>query len=98
MSGASLLNVIWVVWGVVTAAFVMLLIWKSLAGLKEDGGMILASSEGQQAAEQQQVVARVERITRWAKYLGIASAGLLLVSGGVWVYRGFIAFNGGQIP
>ena len=29
---------------------------------------------------------------------GVASVGLLLISGAVWVYRGIVAVNGGRTP
>jgi hypothetical protein len=44
------------------------------------------------------ITAKVERLTLWAKRFGYASIALLVVSGAIWVYRGVIAFNGGQTP
>jgi hypothetical protein len=44
------------------------------------------------------ITAKVERLTLWAKRFGYASIALLAVSGAIWVYRGVIAFNGGQTP
>lgn len=98
MSGASFLTVTWIAWGTVTAIFVVLLIWKSLVGMREDDVLILDPAQSRQADERQMVVARVERITAWTKRVGFVSLALLLVSGGIWVYRGVIAFNGGQTP
>lgn len=98
MFGASFLNWIWVAWGSVTAVFVALMIWKSLVGMREDDVLVLDPAGERQAAEQQMIVARVERLTLWAKRFGFASIGLLLVSGCVWVYRGIQAFNGVQSP
>ena len=98
MSGASFLALTGIAWGSVTAVFVALMIWKSLVGLKEDDVVILDPAEDRQAAEQQVIVAKIERITRWAKYVGFTSLALLLVTGGIWVYRGVVAFNGSQTP
>ncbi|MBZ5576416.1 MAG: hypothetical protein LAP40_07660 [Acidobacteriia bacterium] len=98
MSGASFLTLTWIAWGSVTTVFVALMIWKSLAGMREDDILILDPAQERQAAEKQRVVARVERITLWVKRTGLLSVALLLVSGGIWVYRGVIAFNGGQTP
>lgn len=98
MSGASFLTFSWIVWGAVTTVFVLLMIWKSLVGLREDDVVILDPNEARQVTEQQEVIARVERLTAWAKGFGYASAALLVVAGGVWVYRGYLAFTGGQIP
>lgn len=98
MSGASFLTLTLIAWGSVTAVFIALMIWKSLAGMREDNVVILDPAEARQAAEQEIIVAKVERLTLWAKRAGLVSAALLAVTGGIWVYRGVVAFNGGQIP
>jgi hypothetical protein len=98
MSGASFLTFSWIVWGAVTTVFVVLMIWKSLVGLREDNVVILDPNESRQATEQQQIVARVERVTAWAKRFGYASAALLILAGGIWAYRGYLAFNGAPLP
>ena len=98
MTGASVLSVSLIAWGAVTAVFVALMIWKSLVGLKEENIVVLDPAEDKQAAEQQQIVARVQRVTAWVKGFGFASGALLLLAGSVWVYRGYLAFTGGQIP
>ena len=48
--------------------------------------------EQQLAAEQQEIIARVERLASLAKALGIASAVLLLLAGGIWIYPGIAGF------
>ena len=72
--------------------------WKSLIGMREEDVVILDPAEAKQLAEQQQVIASVERLTFWAKVFGFASLALLLVVGCVWAYRGYIAFSGVQTP
>ena len=98
MFGASLFTVLLVVWAAVTLAFVAVMAWKSLVGLREEDVVILDPAEAKQAEEQQQLVARIERLTVWAKTFGFASLALLLVVGGVWAYRGYLAFTGVQTP
>jgi hypothetical protein len=98
MFGASFLNLIWIAWGVVTTVFVVLMIWKSVAGVPEDNFVTLDAAQRRPASQHQAIVARAERLARLAKYCGYASLGLLLISGGVWVYRGIVAVNGGRTP
>jgi hypothetical protein len=98
MTGAGVLTVSWIAWGAVTTVFVALMIWKSLVGLREENIVVLDPAEDKQAAEQQAIVAKVQRVTAWAKGFGFASGALLLVAGSVWAYRGYVAFTGGQIP
>ena len=94
----SLITSLLLLWAAVTAIFVTVMIWKSLVGLKEEDVVILDPAEASQAAEQQQIIARVERLTMWAKRFGLASLALLLVTGTLWMYQGFVAFNSGRIP
>jgi len=98
MSGASVLTASWILWGAVTGVFVILMIWKSLVGFKEDNVVLLDPAQARQAADQQVIVARVERVTRWAKGFGYASIALLAFVGGVWAYRGYVVFTSGQLP
>jgi hypothetical protein len=87
-----LLSSVLTLWAAVTVAFVMVMIWKSFAGLKEEDTLIL--SEGaKEAVEQQEIIARVERLASLAKVLGIASLVLLLLAGGIWIYPGIVGFN-----
>ena len=47
MFGASFLTFIWIGWGVVTAAFVVLMIWKSVVGVPEDSFVIFGAAQRQ---------------------------------------------------
>ena len=79
-----------IVWGAITAVLVVLMIWRSLVGMREDDQIYLDETEDRLANEQRQIVARVERITTYAKAFGFASGALLLVIVGVWIYRGLV--------
>ena len=94
MTGDSLLNVLLVMWGAVTVAFLTVMTMKSLTGLKEEDIMILDPAEDRLASEQRAIVAKVERLTSWAKYTGFASLTLLVLAGGIYIYRAMLAFNG----
>ena len=97
MPGASLLTLSWILWASVTTVFVGLMIWKSLIGLKEEDIVILDPAEDRWALDQQMIVAKVQRVTLWAKRFGYASLALLLVAGSILAYQGYVSFNGGQI-
>ena len=47
MFGASFLTFIWIGWGVVTAVFVVLMIWKSVIGVPEDSFVIFGAAHRQ---------------------------------------------------
>ena len=97
MPGASLLTLSWILWASVTTVFVGLMIWKSLIGLKEEDIVILDPAEDRWALDQQMIVAKIQRVTLWAKRFGYASLALLLMAGGILAYQGYVSFNGGQI-
>jgi len=92
-----LLSSVLMLWAAVTVAFVAVMIWKSFAGINEEDTLILSGVEAKAAVEQQEIIARVERLASWAKILGIASLVLLLLAGGIWIYPGIVAFNHPQL-
>ena len=87
-----------IVWAVVTVAFIGVMIWKSFAGYKEEDTLILSEGEARQAAEQQEIIAKVEKLGYWARALGIASLALLLAAAGIWIYQAIVVFNSPQAP
>lgn len=87
----SLLVVLLIVWGLVTAALVLVVIYRSVVSLHEDDQLFLSAGEAQLAKEQQEVVAQLDRSAPYVKYLGAASGVLLAVIIGVWLYQGFTA-------
>jgi predicted ABC-type exoprotein transport system permease subunit len=91
-----LLSAVSILWVVVTVALVAVMIWKSVAGMKEEDTLFLTEGEAKEAAEQQKIIAQMERLAYWAKVLGIASLVLLLLAGGIWIYHAFVAFNNPQ--
>jgi hypothetical protein len=82
----SLIMPLLIVWGAVTAAFAVVLTWKSFAGFREADVVILDAVEDKKAEEQKRTIARMESLVTWAKILGIASLVLILMVGGLSVY------------
>ena len=93
-----LLTSVLVGWAAVTIAFIAVMIWKSFVGINEEDTLLLSEGEAKEAAEQQEIIARVERLASLAKVLGIASVVLLVVAGGVWIYPGLVGFSKPQGP
>jgi hypothetical protein len=77
--------------GVITAAFLGLLIWKSLLESHEDDQIFLGAAGQHMAQEQQQLVARINTLSRPILTTGILAGVLLLTAAGIWVYQGFKA-------
>ena len=78
--------------GVVTAAFLGLLIWKSLLESHEDDQIFLGTTEQHLAREQQLLVAKINTLSRPIMMTGILAGVLLLSAAGIWVYHGLKQF------
>ncbi len=85
---SNLLTYLLIAWGAVTVLFIGLLIWQSILSNKEDDQLFLDSAEEHMAREQREIVARIAKLSRPITTTGIASAALLLVMAGVWLYNG----------
>ena len=98
MSGVTPFTLLIIVWGAITAVFIVLMIWKSLVGMREEDQIFLDDAEARFEKEQHEIVEKIKRITTYAKGFGIASAGLLLVIVGIVIYRGLYALNSSTMP
>ena len=81
-----------IVWGIVTAVFVILLVWRSVLSSHEDDQIFLDAAEEHMAREQRELVARINTLSRPLLITGVLSGGLLLVAGSLWIYEGLKHF------
>jgi hypothetical protein len=81
-----------VVWGVITGAFMALLIWRTLLASHEDDQIFLDAAQEHMAREQRELVAKIMRLSKPIATTGIASGALFLVIGGMWLYNGLKNF------
>jgi hypothetical protein len=81
-----------IAWGIVTAVFLMLLIWRSLLESHEDDQIFLDSAQDHMAREQRELVSKINTLSRPIMTSGIAAGGLLLVIAGLWLYQGLKHF------
>ena len=81
-----------IVWGVVTAIFLVLVAWRSVLTSHEDDQIFLDAAEEHMALEQRQLVAKINKFSRPILTSGITSGVLLLVIAGLFVYHGLKNF------
>lgn len=77
-----------IVWGIVTAVFVLLFIWRSVLSSHEDDQIFLDAAEEHMAREQRELVVKITSLSRPLMITGILSGALLLLAGGLWIYQG----------
>ena len=74
--------------GAVTAAFLGLLIWRSLLESHEDDQIFLDAAEQHIAREQRELVAKINTLSKPIMTTGILAGVLLLSAAGIWIYQG----------
>lgn len=90
MFGLSALSMVLVLWGVVTTALALLLIYRSTISMKEEDQLFLDSAQSNLEKEQQEVRTRLARLTPYTAILGVTSGLLLIATAGIWVYQQFV--------
>jgi hypothetical protein len=91
LSSGPLLYIL-IAWGLVTTVFMLLLIRRSVLSSHEDDQIFLDASEAHIAREQQELVAKINTLSRPILTSGIVSGLLLLALAGLWLYNGLKNF------
>jgi hypothetical protein len=87
-----LLDVLMISWGVITAALVVLVVYRGTLSSKEDDQIFIDDAEQHHYRDQQVIIERISRLTKPIIALAVVSAALLLASAGVWIYQGYKSF------
>lgn len=90
--GTPLLTILLITWGVVTAALIILWIYRSTLESREDDQVFLDAAEESMAREQRALVARIDRVSKPITALMVASGALLLVGAGLWLWDAYKRF------
>ncbi len=85
----SLLQILAIVWGVVTGVLVILLIYRSTLTMHEDDQLFLDEAESHMQKEQTELLARMNKIQPFVRLFGAACGLLLLVMAGMVVWQAF---------
>jgi hypothetical protein len=81
-----------ITWGVVTAIFLILVIWRSLLASHEDDQIFLDAAEEHMAREQRELVTKINKLSSPILTSGIMAGVLLLAIAGIFVYNGLKNF------
>ena len=78
-----------ILWAGLTIVLVILLIYRSTLSMHEDDQLFLGNSEAHMAKEQEELIARMNRIEPWVKVCGAGSALLFVLIAGILLYSRF---------
>jgi hypothetical protein len=81
-----------IVWGVITAVFLVLVAWRSVLSSHEDDQIFIDAAEEHMARQQRDLIAKIGKFSMPILTSGIASGVLLLVMAGIFVYHGLKNF------
>ncbi len=81
-----------IVWGIVTATFLALLLWRSILTTHEDDQLCIDAAGELVAQEQRELIAKITRLSKPIATSGITAGALLLVIAGMWLYEGLKSF------
>lgn len=81
-----------IAWGVVTAVFLLLLLWRSILTTHEDDQLCLDAAGEHMAQEQRELIAKITKLSKPIATSGITAGVLLLVMVGMWLYQGLKNF------
>lgn len=77
-----------VVEAVLTAAAVVLFLYRGMLDMKEEDHIVLGNAEAHLARDQDSIRRKVTSLSRYLLFVGIAWAVLLLLIGGLWIAQG----------
>jgi hypothetical protein len=86
MSEFSLLQIFAALWGVVTAAWLVLMVYRSFIGMREEDTIYLSAGEAKMEAEQRVIQERLHKLAPYTRTLGYGSLALALACAGIWGY------------
>ena len=84
----SPLTMLLIVWGAITVALIVLLIYRSTLTMHEDDQLFLDDSSMHMQEEQLALQRRMGKIQPFVRVLGVASGLLIVVIAGGWIWQG----------
>jgi hypothetical protein len=80
------------IWGLVTLILIVLLIYRVTLASREDDQIFIDAAEEHHFKEQQELLAKLNRLRGPIIALTAISAALLLTTAGLWIYQGLKSF------
>jgi hypothetical protein len=81
-----------IAWGIVTAIFLGLLLWKSLLEGHEDDQLFIEPGQENMEKDQRELISKIGALSKPITTSGVAAGLLLLVIAGLWLWQGLKNF------
>jgi len=82
----SSIEIVAIAWGIVTALYLVLFLYRSIVGLKEEDTLYLSAGEAKMEAQQREVMKQILRLDGYSHRIGFTALALTVVLAGMWVY------------
>jgi hypothetical protein len=82
----SPIEIVAICWGIATASYLALFLYRSIIGLHEEDTLYLSAGEAKLEAEQREVMKRINKLDSLSHGIGYAALALTVVLAGMWVY------------
>ena len=82
----SSIEIVAIVWAIVTGLYLVLFLYRSIVGLKEEDTLYLSAGESKMEAQQREVMKQIVRLDGYSHRLGYAALALTVVLAGMWIY------------
>jgi len=89
MSSLSPLELALTAWAVVAGIYLLLFLYRSIVGMKEEDTLHLSAGESRMEDEQRDVMKRIHRIEPITKGFGWATLALSVLLAGAWGYNAY---------
>jgi uncharacterized membrane protein len=86
MSSFSPLQLTLTVWGVIGSVYILLFLYRSIVGMKEEDTLYLSAGETKMAEQQRDVMKKIHRVEHVTKGFGWATLALTVLLAGEWGY------------
>jgi len=82
----SPIEIVGICWGIVTALYLGLFLYRSIIGLHEEDTLYLSAGEAKLEAQQREVMKRINKLDGYSHRIGYAALALTLLLAGMWIY------------
>ncbi len=82
----SPIEIVAIIWGIVTIIYFVLFLYRSIVGMKEEDTLYLSAGEARLEAQQREVMKQIMKLDSYSHKIGYAALALTVILAGMWIY------------